>query len=69
MGSRACWGAHSPEPSMPSRHKRCRALVLHWERGAIEACRVAALGWCESAGGRVHDVTCRLAGLLVRRRG
>eukprot|EP00966_Prymnesium_polylepis_P267424 6178024-Prymnesium_polylepis.1 len=49
---------------MPSRHKRCRALVLHWERGVIKACRCVALGWGEGAGVRVHDVTCGSAGLL-----
>ena len=49
MGARACWSTHSPEPSMPSRRKRCRA-VLHRDRGAIEACKVVAWGWCESAG-------------------
>eukprot|EP00966_Prymnesium_polylepis_P274788 6349024-Prymnesium_polylepis.1 len=53
---------------MPSRHKRCRALVLHWERSAIKACRCVAWGWCKSAEGGVHVITCRLAGLLVRQR-
>eukprot|EP00966_Prymnesium_polylepis_P249162 5760666-Prymnesium_polylepis.1 len=55
---------------MPSRHRRCRALVLHWERGAIKACRVVALGWCEGAGARVHNATCRQSARVgVRRLG
>eukprot|EP00966_Prymnesium_polylepis_P186261 4317741-Prymnesium_polylepis.1 len=40
---------------MPSRHRRCHALVLHWERGAIRLRLAGLLLW---AGAKVSGPGC-----------